>query len=364
MLTVEPTLLIGPSDWSAPQMPRAEFEGRIAALWRNAGDASRAIVFGNRRHHAELAYFTNFVPKLEPAVALISRSSEHRLFVGSPNMIGAARPLTFLEYVLPMKDMAAAVAGERQPTLVIGADYAPPAMRKTLTEAIDETFAREATQQAWSLMRRKSRYELDCLDAAVKAAGAARKAMRQNLASANAPVTAAVLAGERAAIAAGAQDVRLLVSLDGGRTLRPFTAPIEQALDPFMVYVAVRRFNYWGESVPLFAAQSQLSPVTAAAWGAMRSALTAIKPDVAIDRISELTAATARPYQPHPVTGFASVQRMGLALDGPCCEPGATFEEGEVYALRIGVVAEHGIICSCIFHLCSDGIQAFDDGVR
>lgn len=363
MLTVEPTLLIGPSDWNAQQMPRTEFEDRIAALWRNSGDAARAVVFGNRHHHAELAYFTNFVPKLEPAVALLSRTGAHRLFVGSPNMIGAARPLTFLDHVLPMKDMAAAVGGDKQPTLLIGADYAPPAMRKTLTEAIGESVAREATAQVWTLMRRKSRHELNAIDAAVKAAGAARKAMRQSLAG-GASATAAVIAGERAAIAAGAQDVRSLFSLDGGRTLRPFVTPLEQVFDPLMVYVAARRFNYWGESIPLFTMLPDPGALGAAAWGGMRSALTAIKSGVAVAEIGQVVTAAIRPYQAHPATMPAFVQRMGLALDGPGCEAGATFEEGEVYALRVGVLAEHGMICSCVFHLGPDGIEAFDDGAR
>ena len=96
MLTMQPTLLIGPSDWEAKRMPREEFAGRTDALWRHAGEASRAIVFGSRQHHAELAYFTNFVPKLEPAVALLARSGEHRLFVGGGvNMLDSARPLTW-----------------------------------------------------------------------------------------------------------------------------------------------------------------------------------------------------------------------------------------------------------------------------
>jgi hypothetical protein len=363
VLTVEPTLLIGPSDWNAQQMPRAEFEGRIAALWRNAGDATRAVVLGNRRHHAELAYFTNFVPKLEPAVAVLSRTGAHRLFVGSPNMIGAARPLTFLEHVLPMKDMATTLGGDRQPALLVGADYAPAALRKTVTEAIGETFARDATFGVWSQMRRKSPYELNAIDAAAKATGAARKAMRQVLAG-SAPITAAVLAGERAAIAAGAQDVRTLLSLDGGHTLRPYTAPLDQMFDPTLVYIAVRRFNYWGESFPLFAAVPQLSLVSAAAWAAMRTALAAIKPGVAVAEIGQLIATAIRPHQPHPVTTPGFVQRMGLALDGPCCDVGATFEEGEVYALRVGVLGEHGMICSCMFHLGAGGMVAFDDGVR
>ncbi len=46
---------------------------------------------------------------------------------------------------------------------------------------------------------------------------------------AGAGVTAAILAGERAANVAGAQDVRTLFSLNGGRTLQPFVTRLIDA---------------------------------------------------------------------------------------------------------------------------------------
>src|SRR5437899_272674 len=139
MLTPHPTLLIGPSDWDEERMPRAEFARRIDALWAHAPQAERAIVYGDSRHHAELAYFTNLVPKLGPAVALLSRTGEHRMFVGdAANMLGAARPLTWIENVMTMRDAAAAIAvGEAgQRSLLVGADYMPVALRQSITEAL------------------------------------------------------------------------------------------------------------------------------------------------------------------------------------------------------------------------------------
>jgi len=41
MLTMHPTLLIGPSDWQPDRMPRAEFTRRIDALWQRAPEAER-----------------------------------------------------------------------------------------------------------------------------------------------------------------------------------------------------------------------------------------------------------------------------------------------------------------------------------
>ncbi len=366
MLTVHPTLLIGPCDWDAERMPREEFAGRIDALWRHAPQAERAIVFGSSRHHAELAYFTNFVPKLEPAVVVLARGGAHRLFVGSANMIGAARPLTFIENVLPMKDMVDAIRSVRRPSIIVGADYMPVAFRRSVMEAIGASEPPiDATAQAWSQMRRKSRCELDAIDAAVKATGAARKAMREALMS-GAGATEVILAGERAAIAAGGQDVRTLFSKDGGRTLRPFFVPVKQKVDPLMVYLAIRRFNYWAECFPLFTTRPEPSRLYEKAWEAMGSAVSAIKAGVATHEIGQLIAAAIRPYQTHPVTAPAFAQRMGLALEEPpYTDIGASFEEGEVYSLRIGATDEPrgSLICSYMIHVLADGVEGFEEGL-
>ena len=117
MLTMHPTLLgIGPSDWDPDVMPRSEFASRIEALWRHDPQADRAVIFGNSAHHAEASPISPiFVPKLEAAVAILSRTGAHRLLVGGgPNMkMGAARPLTFIENVTPLRDVGDAIRSDR-----------------------------------------------------------------------------------------------------------------------------------------------------------------------------------------------------------------------------------------------------------
>jgi Xaa-Pro aminopeptidase len=376
MLTPHRTLLIGPSDWLPERMPRAEFTRRIDALWASHPEAARAVVFGNSRHHAELAYFTNLIPKLGPAIALLSRTGEHRMFVGdAANMLGAARPLTWIESVASMKDatttIAAGPAGQR--SLLVGADYMPLALRRSIAEALGGEAAAtdatsqvgDATSQLWSQMCRKSRYELDAIDAAVKTTGAARKVMREASMS-GAGVTEVVLAGERAAGAAGAQDVRTLFSLDGGRTLRPYLEPVNRKSDPLMAYLAIRRFNYWAECFPLFTTRPQPSRLIETTWAAMESAQAAIKPGVATQEIGRLIAAAIEPFQAHPMIAGAFAQRMGLALEEPPhTDIGETFEEGEVYSLRVGATdgSRGGVICSSMILVEADGIVEFDDGL-
>jgi hypothetical protein len=370
MFSPHPTLLIGPSDWDAKRMPREEFTRRIDALWGADPQAERAIVFGSSRHHAELAYFTNLIPKLGPGVALLSRRGEHRLFVGdAANMIGAARPLTWIAPIRTLKDVAAGIAagGAAARSLVIGADTMPVALRRTITEALGGVDATtDATSHVWSQMRRKSRYELDAIDAAVKATGVARKAMREAL-MAGGGVTDVILAGERAANGAGAQDVRTLFSLDGGRTLRPFFVPVEQQVDPLLAYLAIRRFNYWAECFPMFTTRPGSSELYEKTYEAMGSALSAIKAGVGRDEIGQLIAAAMQPYQAHPVIARAFAQRMGLALEeSPYTDIGETFEESEVYSLRIGATdgSKGGMICSTMIHVGKNDVEEFDDGLH
>jgi Xaa-Pro aminopeptidase len=360
MLTPHPTLLIGPSDWEPQRMPREEFERRIEALWGCDSQAACAIVFGSSRHHAELAYFSNLVPKLEPAVALLSRSGAHQLFVGGGvNMIGAARPLTWITDVLPMKDLAVAIAAAAaaRHALLIGADRMTGGFRRTITEAVGAGATTDATAQVWSQMRRKSRYELDAIGAAVKATGLAGKTMRETL-MLGAGVTEVILAGERAAIAAGAQDVRTLFSLDGGRTLRPFFAPFKQAVDPLMAYLAIRRFNYWAECFPLLATRPQPNELHEKAWDALEAAVSAIKPGIVTHEIEQLIAAAIQPYGVHPLTTRAFAQRMGLGVEErPFTDMGETFEPDEVYSVRVGVTDG-----SQRHHMVSRMIRVRDDG--
>src|SRR5574342_944814 len=101
------TLLIGPYDWDSERLPWDEFRERIRDLWTQIGAEgfAAAVVYGDSRNHAELGYLSNFVPKLGPAFMFIPREGEPRLLVsGAPTMLPAARRLTWIEKVEPLRD--------------------------------------------------------------------------------------------------------------------------------------------------------------------------------------------------------------------------------------------------------------------
>jgi hypothetical protein len=328
VLTAHPTLLIGPCDWQPDRMPEEEFLRRIEALWRSCPGASNAMVYGSSRHHAELAYLTNFVPKLEPAVVLLSRTCEPRLFVGGgANMLGAAKPLTWITDIVPLKELERTRMADG---VLIGGGYMPTALRRTVGDT-----GVDATPQLWTQMRRKSRYELDAIRAACAALGAAITAIAGAQTS-GASVTAAILAGERAANDHGAQDVRTLFSINGGRTLQPFEILIERKVDPLQVYVAVRKFNYWAEGFAVLTKRP--SAAAAKATAVLGAVLPMIKAGHSTAAVANFIASAHSSYRCHPVTEDAFASPIGLALEEPPhTDLGATFEAGDVYSLKLGI---------------------------
>jgi hypothetical protein len=361
MFTMHPTLLIGPADWDPVRMPKEEFLARIEALWRQDASAGGAIVYGDSRDHADLAYLTNFTPKLEPAIALFSRAGEPRLLVGGgANMLPAAKPLTWVETLVPLRNAGKTIAewaralpsGNR--LLLIGGDRMRYPLHNEIVDALGAALL-PATARAPSHTPRNSPREIAAIRESCTTLAAAVSTFEGYEALESYKyfgAASAVLAAEdvayrgstqirQVANRAGAQDVRTLFSLDGGRTLQAFSTPMRQAVDPFQVYLAVRQLGYWVEGFvmiadkphrPLRTARSALrSAIALARAGARRS-----------DLFRSITAAVA-PERLHPVTDTvaSSVVSMGLSLEE--ISPGDdVLATGEVISIRAGVLNEEG----------------------
>jgi hypothetical protein len=224
------------------------------------------------------------------------------------------------------------------------------ALRRTIAEALGaDAAAPDATPHLWKLMRRKSAAERDAIRAACAAVRAAVTTMAQVHRRGD-PVTSVILAGERAANDAGAQDVRTLYNADGGRALSPFTCVIGRAIDRFQVYVAVQRFNYWAEGFVCFTTQP--SAVIQKANALLTSALEQVKAGSSVKALAQGIEAARGPYQVHPVAERAAVAPVGLALEEPPnTDPPDAFEAGEVYSIRIGLTDgedQHAIVSAMI----------------
>jgi Xaa-Pro aminopeptidase len=346
VFTMHPTLLIGSAEWHADKMPKDEFLARIAALWRYcAPSTTGAIVYGDARHHAELAYLTNFTPKLEPALALIPRTGAPQLLVGGGvNMLPAARPMTWIEDLLPLRDAgrtiaqwAAACAVDGGRPVLIGAEAMSFALHREVVDVLGQDVP-EATLALRALMQRKHPRELAAirracatLDASISAMGKAQRS--------GATAASAVLAGEHEAIRRGAQDIRTLFSVDRGRTLRPFDGTFVHATppDPLQVYVAVRDAGYWSEG---FAVLGNSHPVADLACTALGSVIAGAKPGATGRAIGGAIADAIRPYRLHPIAARSFGNAIGLALEEApilSAECDAALAPGNVYSLRVGI---------------------------
>ena len=350
LLTMHPTLLIGRYDWQPERMPKSEFLDRIQALWKKISHpCSAVIVYGDSYNHAELVYLSNFVPKLGPALMLIPREGEAKLLVsGAPNMLLAARLLTWIEGVEPLRDAGKAIARLLSDRIdsgatttgsgaaLIGGDYMRSAFHKPFIESFGSaSFFLDATPLLRKLMRGKSPRELGfiregcaILDTATKALAEAHRA--------GAGVTAAILEAERAANHMGAQDVRTLFSLDGGRTLVPFEKPIVSPVNPLQVYIAVRHFGYWAEGFISLAASQ--NPVALKAADALKTVIANTTAGATCRDLASLAAEKIRPYDSHEITAGNIGNGIGLSLEeDPKLAPNSeeALEVGGVYALRV-----------------------------
>jgi Xaa-Pro aminopeptidase len=354
MLTMNPTLLVGPSDWDGARMPREEFAARAAALWRDNPSAAGAVVFGDRVDHAELAYLTHFTPKLEAALALTPRSGAAALLVGGgANMLQAARPLTFIADLRPLRNVGEAVAQWAReqggaPVLIGGASM-PYALHREIADAFGGEIE-DGTAGLRARMRRKSARELALLREACATLAAALAAIEAAHASGTS-ATAAILAGERAANRRGAQDVRTLFSRDGGRTLRPFETTAEHVVDPLQVYVAVRQFGYWAEGFAVLATSPHASAQRAG--DVLRAGIAGMQAGTRCADVARSIAQAVHPLHLHPVTAGVAGNAIGLALEehpliATACE--AELEAGGVYSLRAGLSdgRDHAIVSAMV----------------
>jgi hypothetical protein len=317
MHTMHPTLLVGPADWDPAHLPREEFAARLAAFWKRMAGSTVAglAIFGTPRNHAELAYLTNFTPKLEPAIALIPRDGEPRLFVGGgANMLSAAKPLTWVETLLPLREAGPTIA-EWSPGIgalaLVNGDAMPFGLHESIIARVRSRL--DVTGPLGEMMRRKSAREMVLIREACATLDAAFAAMR-TAQHERKSATDVVLAGERAAWARGAQDVRSLF----GCPLAPFVTPHVAAADPLHVYLAVRHGGYWAEG---------FDPL----WQS-------VQPRVTGERaILEWAIAAMRPGAPYPKR--AEVHSIGLALQEEewCGVSLVRCAAGEVYTVRVGL---------------------------
>jgi Xaa-Pro aminopeptidase len=241
----------------------------------------------------------------------------------------------------------------------IGLDAMRGPARKNVADALGEGWRPgDASRVVEALMLHKRPRELEAIRGACAMLDAARGAL-EKAHRGGASATAAVLEGEHAAHRLGAQDVRTLFSLDGGRTLVPFPGPSEARSDPLQAYFAVRNHGYWADGMMV------VPPAPNKALEQAKRALAALlkecRAGAQASALGRCIDETLAPYSRHPVTASEFGNAMGLSMEkGPKLKQGGDerLEEGEVYSVRVGASGQEGhAIVSAMLHVKAQGAQ-------
>jgi Xaa-Pro aminopeptidase len=351
MQTVQPCVTIGSYVWAQDRLPYDEFTLRLgelrAAMERNGWPA--VLVYGDVREHAALAYLSSFIPRVRWGMALLPRSGDARVLCAmSTRDLPAMRTLTWIadvrsgmgpEWVNAFDPWFERFKGDQAQKLgTLGFDIMAPVLQAAVRRSLGDRFALQCADDVVAIpARRKRPRELTMMRATCKLLEAAARAFAESWRDNHEPETAA-LDAERVARSRAAQDVRTLVSLDGGRTLVPFQGRFEKCAGPLVGYLAVKVLGYWAD---MFITVDDGSVADAArhAEAALDAVIANMRPGVRIDALHAIAVGALAPYRLHPVLGGSVGHGIGLSLhEGPEFQAtaDAMLVEDGVYALQVG----------------------------
>jgi Xaa-Pro aminopeptidase len=368
MQTVQPSIVIGAYTWDQDRFPRDEFQIRIAELHRamDANGWKAALIYGDAREHSTLAYFSNFTPRLRWAMALFPREGEPRLLASmSSRDVPAMKLMTWIPDVLSgwtwetaFDPWLARLTGS-EPIDIGGVhlDQMRPALFRSFEKSLGNRFRLHSADAVLAAPRVLRPRERSQVRAACSAVGTAAEAFVRAWAE-GIGVEAAALEAELIARRLAAQDVRTLVSFDGGRTLSPFRGSFEAKSDPLLGYVAVKHMGYWAE---LFVHAGNAGDLARRAQAALDAMLQAAGPNVAAGELYTKALAALAPHPLHPVLSGSVGRRIGYSSnEGGELRAGTrdTLKSGEVYALHAGARDEAtGAVASAMIAITGKGAE-------
>ncbi len=364
MHTTHPCIMLGSYYWDTDTLPEDEFDIRLRPLREamEAAGCSAVLVYGDGREHASLAWLTNFIPLMRFAMALIPLKGEARLLSSM-----TARDMPAMKTRTWIKDVVSAWEWkyfdgfvEKLPPgriATIGFDLITPVMYGQVETSIAGKFELVAIDDALAAARGAHRpRETAVLRAAASIASAAGEAFRAAW-RAGKDVENAALVAETTARNRAAQDVRTLVSRDGGRTLEPYRARFDDRPATLLGYVGVKFQGYWAE---VFVGDAPAPrKVAKAATAALDAVLANFHAGASAGALLDRARAALGSYSPHPVLSGSLGHRIGLsANEGADLRAGGGHVVAEIaYALRVGAhdPAEGGAIATAMVHLHADG---------
>ncbi len=354
MLTMHPSIMLGSYVLDEDRLPRDEFEIRLAPLYemmKTEGYAA-TLVYGDAREHEALAYFTNFIPRMRWAMAMIPAQGEPRLLISiSSRDMPAMKTMTgiadvksgwewkwFDEFIARFASPAklATINFDMMTPLLFGQ------LAKSIAERFDLVDVDGIAAQARAIHRPREIAMTRIASGIVREMGAEIRAKWTD----GADVETAALAGERLARARGAQDVRTLVSRDNGLTLEPYRAQFTGRPKTLLTYAAVKYMGYWAETFV------STGGAVSAANARLETMLAAVKPGAPVCALAQ--------HADHPTLAGSGGHRIGLSpIEGAefTQHEKSVIETNIVYALRAGCIVNGvGAIASAMVCLRGNGM--------
>ena len=373
MRTMQPSVTIGSYTWAQDRLPSDEFELRLAELrTAMAGNSWPAVlVYGDVRDHAALAYLSNFIPRVRWGMALLPHSGDPRLLCAmSTRDLPAMRGLTWIadvrsgmgpEWAKAFDPWCEQIKTDQLVELgTLGFDLMAPVLHQAVRRSLGEHFTLRRADDVLAVPpERKRPRELTMLRASCKLVETAAKTFVETWRDTGEPETAA-LDAERLARSLAAQDVRTLISLDGGRTLVPFHGSFEKKRGPLVGYLAVKAMGYWAD---LFvSADEGHTHASRHAETALDALIAAVRPGVRAGDLYAKAAAALAPLRLHPALSGSVGHGIGLSLNehpefGADTETALT-EDG-VYTLQVGTAGTEAgnVLLSAIVRNAAKGAE-------
>ena len=352
MKTVHPSIVLGAYTWEQDTLPRDEFQirGRDLSEAMDKNGWKAMFIYGDADEHSTLAYYTNFVPRVRWAIAMIPREGEPRLLASmSSRDMPAMKLMTWIPDVLSGWQWEAGfdpwIAGLKGEAPIgvgtIGFERVQPRLMRSVEKSIGDRLKLTPAQGFEGKDRVLRPRELSLLRESCEVVKAASKAMVKAW-RAGANPEAAVLEGERVARSLAAQDVRTLVSLDGGRTLVPYRGEFQPAGDEIVAHFAVKVQGFWSELFVTAGKGPNRFPKVDKALDAIKAAA---KPGVVGEDLHSKGIQALGTRAIHPVLTASFGRRVGLSLDeGSPLRPddASPMVAGNVYSIHAGTRDDKG----------------------
>jgi Xaa-Pro aminopeptidase len=368
MRTVHPSIMIGSYVWEQDRVPRDEFQARIEQLHRvmDAGGLKAMLVYGDAAEHSALAWFSNFAPRLRWGMALLPREGEPRLLISmSSRDVPAMKLTTWIPDVMSgwtwesaFDPWLARLNADHPIDLgTVGFDMMRPPLFGALEKSLGNRFRLQAADVEVAAVRALRPRERSQLRDASTVVGTAADAIVQAW-RAGMNVEAAALEGERTARLLAVQDVRTLVSFDGGRTLSPYRGVFEPTSGPLIGYIAVKHRGYWAE---MFVTAGQPSDALRRAQAGLEAVVRAARPGIAADTLHAMAIEPLGVLPLHPVLSGSVGRRIGLSLnEGGEIRHGSShmLVPGEMYAFHVGTRdSAGGALVSAMIVITANGAE-------